>query len=57
MGINPHLETYSVKQELIQLAKDKFKIADTKKLLEKMQDLKHSLEINKKMLESMLGQE
>ena len=54
MGLNSHLESYSVKQELIKLANDKYKVADTKKLVEKIQDLEKSLEINKTMLSALL---
>ena len=54
MGLNSHLESYSVKQELIRLANDKYKVADNKKLVEKVQDLENSLLINKNMLNALL---
>jgi hypothetical protein len=37
------------------LANDKYKIADTKKLVERIQDLEKSLEINKNMLTTVLN--
>lgn len=54
LGLNTHLESYSVKQQLIRLANHKYNISNTKKLTDRIKDLETTIEINKQMLSGVL---
>lgn len=47
LGLNIHLETYSYKQELIKIAQKNYQEQDVRKLVERIQDLETTLQINK----------
>lgn len=55
LGLNIHLETYSYKQELIKIAQRNYQEQDIKKLLERIQDLETTLQINKGLVHDSMS--
>ena len=55
LGLNTHIESYSVKQEFIRQAQRNYKMQDVKTLNDKILDLETSLEINKGVIASLMS--
>ena len=55
LGLNVHLEAYSVKQELIRQAQRNYKEHDAKKMHERVQDLETTLDINKGLINTLVA--
>ena len=55
LGLNSHLESYTVKHELIRLANIKYSASEFKKLEDKVSDLETTVDINKSLIQNLLS--